>query len=139
MENYDYQITKLQQEIDNLQNKIVQKRKDIEECESLIDTCVSVSSEIEESLDALFQNIDKNNELKEGNFISYFKQNITSILSDNGIFDISSDVNNEKNSYKKKILSIEDEIEKIQKRIHSLETELSHYQSLAQKKREEMI
>lgn len=126
---YDTQITSLRRKIDNRYNQIRSLKKNIRELEELLGKCDKIDSKTSETMNTIFRNIDQKGSLIKGNFVSYYKSQIDQIAKNNRLYDISGATLSDKNQIKNKIISCEDQIQRLYGEINSLESDLAYYQA----------
>lgn len=126
---YDTQIASLRRKIDNRYNQIHSLKTNIRELEELLGKCNDINSKTSETMNTIFQNIDQKGSSLKGNFVSYYKSQIDQIAKSNRLYDISGATLSDKNQIKNKIISCEDQIQRLYGEINSLESDLAYYQA----------
>lgn len=126
---YNSQIASLKRKIDNRYNQIRLFKSNIRELEEMLGKCDKISSKVSETMNTIFRNIDQNGSTLKGNFIPWYKSQINQIAKNNQLYDIFGVTSSDKNQIKNKIISLEDQIQRLYSEINSLELDLAYYQA----------
>lgn len=126
---FDSQIISLRRKIDNRYKQINSLKATIRELEEMIGKCDKIDFKVSETMNTIFKNIDKNGTELKGNFISYYKSQISQIAKNNRLYDISGATSSDKNQIKNKIISCEDQIQRLYAEINSFESDLAYYKA----------
>lgn len=126
---YDSQIYSLRKKIERCHSQIRELKSNIRELEEVLEKCGVIDSRVTQTMNNIFQGIDSKKTSLEGNFVSYYKKQIEEIAKTNGIYDISSETSSDKRKIKNKIISCEEQIQRLYRQINSLESELAYYQA----------
>lgn len=126
---YDEQIRITKRSIEAKRDEIRKCRANISELENILDKCNTITSKMSEVIGNIFSNIDKKGADIQGNFVSYYKDNINRITNEKNIYSVSDETANDKIQIKNRIISYEDRIEQLQNEIYYLESDLTYYQN----------
>ena len=125
IEENNKRIQQLRREINQLKQQISEYRKKQEKTEDIVNT---VENHLQK-LNGVIENFHKlmNNAVKQfdGNFGKYYRQELSGILKQNGLYDVEPASRNDNRELKNTIIDIDNKIEICNKKIMQKETEIS--------------